>query len=122
MEKPFTIGILREITDQNDDGYISYAKMVEMLNDIAIKWHEQTISKMETDDYKMKSTQTAVEWLWNELVDKGYFKRLPISEIKQAKAMEKTQRIEDYKLGYKHGIGDTSLSNMTINKTNKNNK
>jgi hypothetical protein len=35
--------------------------------------------------------QTAVEWLWNELFDKGYFKRLPISEIKQAKQMEKEQ-------------------------------
>ena len=102
-----------------------------------------TISKMETTEITMaqqdkqkqllievmnedakdglyKTTQTAVEWLWNELVDKGYFKRLPISEIKQAKQMEETQRTEDYKLGYRHGIGDTSLSNMTINKINEN--
>ena len=36
---------------------------------------------------------TAVEWLWNELCDKGYFKKLPIFEIKQAKQMEKEQII-----------------------------
>ncbi len=43
--------------------------------------------------------QTAVEWLWNELVDKGYFKKLPISEIKQAKQMEKEQIIDAYQQG-----------------------
>ena len=35
--------------------------------------------------------QTAVEWLWNTLGDKGYFKKLPVSEFKEAKAMEKEQ-------------------------------
>jgi hypothetical protein len=38
--KPFTIGIVRVITDASDEGEISYGRMVEMLNDIAIKWHE----------------------------------------------------------------------------------
>jgi hypothetical protein len=40
-DKPFNTGILREITDAWEQGQISYGKMVEMLNDIAIKWHEQ---------------------------------------------------------------------------------
>ena len=38
--------------------------------------------------------QTAVEWLWNVLADKGYFKKLPISEIKQAKQKEKEQIVD----------------------------
>ena len=51
--------------------------------------------------------QTAVEWLWNELFDKGYFKRLPISEIKQAKQMEKEQIMKAYKAHHdlEHIIG-----------------
>jgi len=60
--------------------------------------------------------QTAVEWLWNELFDKGYFKRLPISEIEQAKQMEKEQKESYYKLGYVHGVGDSRLTNMIIDK------
>jgi len=43
---------------------------------------------------------TAVEWLWNELCDKGYFKKLPISEIKQAKQMEKEQIINAHLEGW----------------------
>lgn len=39
-QKPFTIGILKQITDQYDDGEISYGKMVEMLNEVAMKWHD----------------------------------------------------------------------------------
>jgi hypothetical protein len=39
--KPFTTAILREITDQWERGEISYGKMVEMLNDIAIKWQNE---------------------------------------------------------------------------------
>lgn len=46
--------------------------------------------------------QTAVEWLWNVLADKGYFKKLPISEIKQAKQMEK----EQIKLAVDYGCSD----------------
>ena len=46
--KPFTIGILREITDLYEEGEISYGRMVEMLNEVAMKWHNSTISKMET--------------------------------------------------------------------------
>ena len=49
--KPFNTFYLREITDQYDNGEISYGKLVEILNDVAIKWHEQqAISKTETPE------------------------------------------------------------------------
>ena len=35
--------------------------------------------------------QTAVEWLYNILCDKGYFKKLPVSEFKEALKMENEQ-------------------------------
>lgn len=54
--KPFHIAFLREITDQYDAGEISYGKMVEMLNEVAMKWHNSTISKTEThENYKYES-------------------------------------------------------------------
>ena len=53
--------------------------------------------------------QTAVEWLWNVLADKGYFKKLPISEIKQAKQMEKEQIIKA------HGLKYYDLNEETVN-------
>jgi len=40
-DKPFSIGSLREITDLYESGDISYGKMVELLNEIAIKWHNK---------------------------------------------------------------------------------
>jgi hypothetical protein len=39
--KPFNIALVRDIMDYYDLGEISFSKMVEMLNDIAIKWHEK---------------------------------------------------------------------------------
>lgn len=42
-EKPFHYAFLREITDQYEEGEISYGKMVEMLNEVAIKWHNQQL-------------------------------------------------------------------------------
>lgn len=42
-EKPFHYAFLREITDLYEEGEISYGKMVELLNEIAIKWHNQQI-------------------------------------------------------------------------------
>jgi hypothetical protein len=49
--KPFNIALVRDITDYWDLGEISFSRMVEMLNEIAIEWHEkQTISKMETTE------------------------------------------------------------------------
>ena len=41
QDKPFTIGLLRQITDLYESGDISYGKMVELLNEIAIKWHNK---------------------------------------------------------------------------------
>ena len=50
---------------------------------------------MEADEKNgLYKQQTAVEWLWNVLADKGYFKKLPISEIKQAKQKEKEQIVD----------------------------
>jgi hypothetical protein len=40
-EKPFNTGSLRETTDLYESGEISYGKMVELLNEIAIKWHNK---------------------------------------------------------------------------------
>lgn len=49
MNKPFTTSVLREITDLYESGDISYSKMVEMLNEVAMKW-KPDISKMETTE------------------------------------------------------------------------
>jgi len=38
--------------------------------------------------------QTAVEWLFDTLAEKGYLKKLPVTEFKQAKAIEKEQIIK----------------------------
>jgi hypothetical protein len=43
--------------------------------------------------------QTAVEWLFDTLAEKGYFKKLPVTEFKQAKAMEKKQIMDAFKFG-----------------------
>ena len=40
-QKPFNIALVRDIMDYYDLGEISFSRMVEMLNDIAIKWHEK---------------------------------------------------------------------------------
>lgn len=121
MQKPFTIGILREITDQYESGDISYGKMVEMLNEIAIKWHEQTISKMET-------TQTAVDWLVENLkqfkLSKGIWNydwensTYVESILEQAKQMEKEQIINAYKFGLEdeYVVGSEKYYNETYNK------
>jgi hypothetical protein len=59
------------------------------------------ISKMETtqtDDNKMKSTQTAVEWLYDRFLFAGY--AIPSEWKEQAKQIENKQRIKDYNVGY----------------------
>ena len=38
MNKPFTIAIVRTITDSYFREEISYSRMVEMLNEVAIEW------------------------------------------------------------------------------------
>jgi hypothetical protein len=40
-QNPFNIALVRDIIDYYDLGEISFSRMVEMLNDIAIKWHEK---------------------------------------------------------------------------------
>jgi hypothetical protein len=40
-QTPFNIALVRDIMDYYDLGEISFSRMVEMLNDIAIKWHEK---------------------------------------------------------------------------------
>lgn len=130
-DKPFKIGVLRKITDCYESGNISYGRMVEMLNEIAINWYNSTISKMEIpqqitspqkDKQKKLITEvmqadekdglyeprkTAVAWLTKELHARG-----PIGEetpiwvqqlFEQAKVMEKEQRIKDYNAGYIDG-------------------
>jgi hypothetical protein len=40
-QNPFNIALVRDMMDSYDLGEISFSKMVEMLNDIAIEWHEK---------------------------------------------------------------------------------
>jgi hypothetical protein len=96
--KAFTIGKVREIMDSWEQGEISYGRMVEMLNDIAIKWHENHIggSNKMVEHHIVDTNKmiTAVEWL--ELVyhsQQGYISK---KDIEQAKAMEKEQIIKTW--------------------------
>jgi hypothetical protein len=61
--------------------------------------------------------QTAVEWLEEQLnkwSDGRFY--LPPHLFEQAKQMEKEQKESYYKLGYVHGVGDSRLTNMIIDK------
>lgn len=94
-QQPFTIGILKQITDQYDAGEISYGKLVELLNDVALKWHNSTISKTET--VKTMAQQTAVEWLeekFNKWAEGRQFMLHDYFEI--AKNKEKQQIMNAY--------------------------
>ena len=88
MAQPFTIGILRQIIDQyfEKEGEISYGKMVELLNEVAIKWHNKTVSKMEIVDKKM----TAVDWFFYNLKDHE-IQAQHFELYQQAKRKEKDQ-------------------------------
>ena len=44
-DKPFNTGSLREVTDLYESGQISYGKMVDLLNEIAIKWYNKQKNK-----------------------------------------------------------------------------
>lgn len=94
-QQPFTIGILKQITDQYDAGEISYGKMVEMLNEVAMKWHNSTISKTET--VKTMAQQTAVNWLLKSMhkVDKMDWDIL----FMRAVEMEKEQIMKAFSVG-----------------------
>jgi hypothetical protein len=113
--KAFTIGKVREIMDSWEQGQISYGRMVEMLNDIAIKWHENHIggsNKMvEHHIVDTNKMMTAVDWLINKFnylrcihaddIEDGYSIE---SAIKIAKEMEKEQIENAYGDGQENGI------------------
>ena len=52
----------------------------------------------------MEKKQTAVEYLVEELIKQGFFKRLPIIAIQQASQMEKEQIIDSYEQGDKYKL------------------
>ncbi len=95
--KPFSVGLLRQITDYYDEGKISYGRMVEILNEIAIEWHNSTIFKIETT--QNMAQVTAVEWLIESLLSIYTNEGLSYNQkavdaklvIDKAKAMEKEQ-------------------------------
>ena len=63
---------------------------------------------------KRVTEQTAVDWLIEVLW--APCQGIPSDIIEQAKAMEKEQKESYYKLGYVHGVGDSRLTNMIIDK------
>jgi hypothetical protein len=52
----------------------------------------------------MEKKQTAVDYLVEQLIKQGFFKRLPIIEIQQASQMEKEQIIDAYYEGKEYGF------------------
>jgi len=69
----------------------------------------QAISKMET-------TQTAVDWLMEQMLKPDMYKIWP-TLLEQAKAMEKEQIIKAHYQGYRNFIGTTELSEQYYNET-----
>jgi hypothetical protein len=65
--------------------------------------------------------QTAVEWLYNILCDKGYFKKLPVSEFKEALQMENEQIMEAH-YAPKYGCFSEQYYNETYGDTTSHNK
>lgn len=65
--------------------------------------------------------QTAINWLRKKL-EETYDKegKLPLaytfSLLNKAEQLEKEQKESYYKLGYVHGVGDSRLTNMIIDK------
>lgn len=39
----------------------------------------------------MSNKQSSVDWFLDELIKEGYIKRLPVTQLQQAKAMQKQQ-------------------------------
>ena len=76
------------------------------------------------ENYRIKeiilktNNMTAVEWLLTQIENKNgkEFSSYYTEFIEQAKAMEKEQKESYYKLGYVHGVGDSRLTNMIIDK------
>ena len=42
---------------------------------------------------------SSVDWFLDELIKEGYIKKLPVTQLQQAKEMEKEQRISDFRAG-----------------------
>lgn len=45
-QKPFIVAFVRDLERQVFQGYISYSRMVELLNERAIEWHEEKCKKL----------------------------------------------------------------------------
>ena len=43
--------------------------------------------------------QSSIDWFLDELIKEGYIKKLPVTQLQQAKEMEKEQRISDFRAG-----------------------
>ncbi len=48
--------------------------------------------------------QSSVEWFLNELIKEGYIKRLPVTQLQQAKAMHKEEMINFTTDWYHNGL------------------
>jgi hypothetical protein len=59
--------------------------------------------------------QSSVEWFLDELLKEGYIKRLPVTQLQQAKEMEVAGREMSYADGYKEGYNRAiELTKWTI--------
>ena len=65
----------------------------------------------QTDDNKMKSTQTAVEWIFQKMTEQGTNPYWDMRFI-QAKQMEQDRRREDVKIGYNQGYLDAQCNHI----------
>jgi hypothetical protein len=62
----------------------------------------------------MEKKQTAVDYLVQELIKQGFFKRLPVIAIQQAAQIEKEQRFEDFKEGFQAALESLQGANNLV--------
>ena len=48
--------------------------------------------------------QSSVEWFLDELIKEGYIKRLPVTQLQQAKAMHKEEIDQSYRDGFEFAL------------------
>ncbi len=48
--------------------------------------------------------QTSLDWFLDELLQLGYIKRLPVTELQQAKAMHKEEIDQSYRDGFEFAL------------------
>jgi len=53
----------------------------------------------------VKRAKSAVEWFFDTLVEQRYFKKLPIAEYHEAKAMEREQTMKAQDFSFREGWG-----------------